>query len=189
MSAGQAWIDQGLDLSNLDATESAEIERFRESYRKSHGKSLAAYEFWLRFDPAVAKLHRTQILGSSSQDTAPFPLLGTLGFLYLYAADVLRGGRPVRDASRLSAGRVGLRNPADAGTRLYQLRPPQRGHCVVSCPSCAEYPSPNVLPSRRTGFPATGRERRRTSSTSICGPLRTPMPRPPARRSRTGTSR
>jgi hypothetical protein len=85
MSAGQAWIDRGLDLSNLDATEPAEIERFRESYRNSHGKSLAAYEFWLQFDPAVAKLHRTQILGSSSQDTARFPLLGTLGFLYLYA--------------------------------------------------------------------------------------------------------
>jgi hypothetical protein len=85
MAVGQAWIDRGLDLSNLDATEQAEIETFRESYRNSHGKSLPAYEFWLQFDPAVAKLHRTQILGSSSPDNARFPLLGTLGFLYLYA--------------------------------------------------------------------------------------------------------
>jgi hypothetical protein len=86
VSAGEVWIDRGLDLANLDATEPAEIEKFRESYQKSHGKSLAAYEFWLQFDPAVAKLHRTQILGSSSQNSSRFPLLGTLGFLYLYAA-------------------------------------------------------------------------------------------------------
>jgi hypothetical protein len=92
MSPAEAWLDRGLDLSNLDATGSAEIEQFRESYRKSHGKSLAAYEFWLQFDPAVAKLHRTQILGSSSRHTVGYPLIGTLGFLYLYAVTFYEEG-------------------------------------------------------------------------------------------------
>jgi alkylhydroperoxidase/carboxymuconolactone decarboxylase family protein YurZ len=78
-------LDRGLDLADPDHTSAAETERFRASYRESHGSELAAYEFWLEFDPSVVKRHRYQARCTASPDGRRYPLPSTLGFLHLYA--------------------------------------------------------------------------------------------------------
>jgi alkylhydroperoxidase/carboxymuconolactone decarboxylase family protein YurZ len=78
-------LDRGIDLGDPDNMSADEVERFRASYRESHGSQLAAYEFWLEFDPSVVKRHRFQALHTPSPAGRRYPLPSTLGFLHLYA--------------------------------------------------------------------------------------------------------
>lgn len=78
-------MDRGIDLADPDTMSQEEVARFRASYRESHGSELAAYEFWLEFDPAVVKRHRFQAYCTPRLEGARFALPNTLGFLYLYA--------------------------------------------------------------------------------------------------------
>jgi hypothetical protein len=77
-------INRGMDLTDFSGATDAEIGAFRDSYRTTHGRSLAAYDFWLEFDPTVVKTHRLQAHHTGGELGRRYHLAGTLGFLHLY---------------------------------------------------------------------------------------------------------
>jgi alkylhydroperoxidase/carboxymuconolactone decarboxylase family protein YurZ len=77
-------VNRGLILTNPDSTSAEELEAFRATYQQSHGKQLAAYDFWLEFNPSVVKRHRLQAYWTPDEQGRKYQLPSTLGFLYLY---------------------------------------------------------------------------------------------------------
>jgi alkylhydroperoxidase/carboxymuconolactone decarboxylase family protein YurZ len=79
------YENRGLNLTLLEEMSPAEEVEFRASYGATHGRLPDAYEFWLEFAPPVAKRQRLQAYWTPGEVGQAYPVLGTLGFLYLYA--------------------------------------------------------------------------------------------------------
>lgn len=73
-------------LYNPDVTTQAEIDKYRDFYRRTKGWSLPAFEFWLELRPDVLKRYRANFVREcTSVEERPRPLAHVLVMLHHYA--------------------------------------------------------------------------------------------------------